>query len=283
MCHSNARASLTVLKSHVTLVTFLCVACLTTGCNQVNALREQQLTIQKNVDFNTEMMASLLTEMELQQQDMDSALDSIQKKQRDLQGRQDNLQQYVDNVSTNIEDMTNQVQILSQEFSDFSNTFDKNQQVLAANYDDLSDAQSTLQEVVYDLQESRDTMQTELVSLETEQIIISTLARENKEEFQEFSTSSDQETITTVATLIQEDVKQLAANLQSMQIYQTKNDRAVSEHSAALLRNMNELQANYLQSQNRLDFLQQEIGLMRDSTTTLDSKVTLLLGVTEED
>ncbi|MFC1766354.1 hypothetical protein ACFL6U_30290 [Planctomycetota bacterium] len=276
MCHSNARTSLTVLKSHVALVAFLCVACLTTGCNQVNALREQQLTIQKNVDFNTEMMASLLTEVELQHQNMDSALDSIQKKQSDLQSRQNNLQQHVDNVSTNIEGMTNQVQILSQELSDFSNTFDKNQQVLAANYGNLLNAQSTLQEVVYDLQESRDTLQ-------AEQIMISKLAHENKEEFQEFSTSIDQETATTMATLIQEDVKQLAANLQSMQVLQTQNERAVSERTDVLLRNINELQANYLESQKRLGFLQQEIGFMRDSTTTLNSKVALLLGVTQED
>ncbi|MFC1652417.1 hypothetical protein ACFL3F_01730 [Planctomycetota bacterium] len=249
----------------------------------MNALREQQLSLQKNIDFNTEMMASLLMEMDLEQQDMDSVLNSIQKKQYDLQSRQDDLQQYVDSVSTNAEEMTNQMQILSQELSRCTEQFAKEQQLIAANYQNLSDTQNNLHEVVYGLQDSCGIMQAKLVSLEAEQVLISELTSETKEELQELSASIDQRAKTAIATLIKANLEQLAADLQSMQVRQTENEQAVSEQSDAILRNLNELQANDIQWQSRLDALQQEIEFMRDSTINLDSKVTLLQEAIKED
>ena len=359
MCKTNTPTTLSILKSRFTLFVILGLACLTMGCSQINAMKDQQITLQENVEINTEKAASLHAKMVQHQQDMDTALGAILKEQRILKSRQEGLQQSVASVSTHAEGMAGRMQTLSQQLSTLSNQFDQGQQLMAANYESLSEKQNSHQDGIDSLERSRETLASKRMSLQSEQVSLSGLADNNRneigalaltsqateqaveeltklsdsrhedlqtlstavdqraatltriqedvqllalniqsmqtshaqntqlflersdeltkladshhEELQTLSTGVDQRTAT--LTRIQEDVQLLALNIQSMQTSHAQNKRLFLERSEELLDMIKEFQADHSQWQERLSSLQQEIGLVRDSTSTLDDKV----------
>jgi predicted nuclease with TOPRIM domain len=278
----------------------------------MNAMREQQLAIQKNVDINTDTMASLCMQMDKQQQDMDFALRSLRKEQTALQSRQEALKEYVNNISIDGADIANQVQSLSQEIVDLSIRFDNKQKLLAANYDSLANTQSSFREAMNDVQENHKTLHADLASLQAEQVSIAEVAsndheeigaltlacqtatqsvndlkeltHSHHEELQGLSTQVAQKDAAWNATLVpvQENVQHLEADVQTLRIHQTQAEQAAIKQSDELLRKISELQASYSQWQDRLASLQQEISLLRDSATTLDSEVARLQEGTAE-
>ena len=114
-----------------------------------------------------------------------------------------------------------------------------------------------------------------LTSQATEQAVeeLTKLSDSRHEDLQTLSTAVDQRAAT--LTRIQEDVQQLALNIQSMQTSHTQNKQLFLERSEELLDMIKGFQADRSQWQERLSSLQQEIGRVRDSTrtSTLDDKV----------
>ena len=299
MYKTNTPTTLSMLKSRFALFVTLGLACLTMGCSQTNALKEQQITLQESVELNTEKAASLHAKMVQHQQDMDTALGAILKEQRILKSRQEGLQQSVASVSNHAESIAGRMQTLSEQLSALSTQFEEGQQLMAANYESLSEKQNSHQDVIHSLERSRETLASDFMSLQSEQVSLSGLADNNRkeigalaltseatdqavkeltklsdshhEELQTLSTGVDQRAAT--LTSIQEDVQQLALNMQNMQTSHAQNKQLFLERSEELLDMIKGFQADHSQWQERLSSLQQEIGRVRDSTSTLDDKV----------
>ncbi|MCH8193940.1 MAG: hypothetical protein IIA65_07975 [Planctomycetes bacterium] len=299
MCKTNTPTTPSMQKSRFVLFVTLGLGCLTLGCSQVNTLQEQQITLQEKVDINAEKAASLQTKLEQHQQDMDTALGAIVREQRILKNRQEGLQQSVASISSHAEGMAGRIQTLSQQLSALSTEFDDGQQLMAANYENLSERENSQQDGIDRLERSRETLTSNLMSLQSEHVSLSGLADDNRkeiealaltseatdqavkelaklsdshhEELQTISADLDQRTAT--LTRIQGNVEQLALNIQDVQTTRVRNEQLFLERSEELLDRIKGLQADHSQWQERLSSLQQEIGLVRDSTSTLDDKI----------
>lgn len=299
MCKTDTRTHPSILKSRFALFVTLGLACLTMGCSQVNSLREQQITLQENVDINTEKAASLHAKLEQHQQDMDTALGAIQKEQRILKIRQEGLRQSVASVSAHTEGMAGLIQTLSQELNDLSTQFDEDQQFMAANYETLTQGRNSHQNALDDLEQSRETLASSLMLVQSEQVSLARLADNNREEIGALALTSEatdqavkevteladshRDELQTICigvdqtaatfTRLQEDMQQLTLNFQNMQTSHTQNKLLFLEQSEKLLDSIKGFQADHSQWQERLSSLQQEIARVRDRTGTLGDQV----------
>ena len=299
MCRTNTPATPSLLKSRFVLFVILGLVCLTMGCSQINALKEQQITLQENVDTNTDKAASLHAKLEQHQQAMDTALGAIVKEQRILKSRQEGLQQSVASVSIHAEGIAGRMQTLSQQLSALSTQFDEGEQLVAADHESFTEKRNSHQDAIDSLERSRETLASNLMSVQYEQVSLSGLAGNNRseigalaltseatdqavkeltkltdshqEELQTLSTGVDQRAAT--LTRIQEHVQLLALNIQNMQTIHAQNKQLFLSRSEELLDEIKGFQADHNQWQERLTSLQQEIGRVRDGTRTLDDTV----------
>lgn len=299
MSKTNTPSTLSILKSRFLLLVTLGMACLTMGCSQTNAMKERQITLQENVDITTEKTAALDAKLEQHQQHMDTALGAILKEQRILLSRQDGLQQSVTSLATQSEGLAGRVQTVSQKLSVLSTQIDEGQRLARANHENLAERLSSQQDGIHGLEQSHASLASSLAIVQSEQVSFAELADGNRKEIEtlvltseartqageELALLSDSrhdelQTISTrvdhgAATLtrIQESAQQLATNIQGMQTSHAQDKRLFLDRSEELLDRIKGLQADHSQWQERLSSLQQEIGRVRDSTTTLDDTI----------
>jgi len=304
-------------KSAFTVLLALFLACCFTGCHQLESLEMKQLALQSRVDNNTEMLDTILDQIEEREQAMMAAMGLIQQEQylqlQAVQDKQGQLDKAMEGLQYTQETLQLNVDGLSVQYAN-------HQEQVATQLDTFAESQSTLEQDITELMTQTDTLQAGLVTVTSDQTALATVFDEDRVDLaillagQQETTDQLQEMATLITeqtkqstqqsqqlqdltvkvaqqdsawadTLapIRDNTQQVAAILATLKASHAQVEKAMIDQKDQLSQALVDLQDRASQWQDRLTSMQQDIQLLRSDTLSLDERMNQLQAVARKD